>query len=634
MALITAEKIAKRFDETTALDSVSLLVNSGERIALVGRNGIGKSTLLNILAGRIAPDSGAVYRSKGLRIDYVEQELGRYSALPLVEFVAQARQDLQRLHETLRETEHRLADDPHNEETLAQYDRWHAEYVSAGGFEFETELELTLAALGFPRAGWERELASFSGGEQNRAALARALLGAGDLLLLDEPTNHLDIESTEWLEKKLAGAERAVILVSHDRAFLTALATVVWDLSFGKIEIYHHGFAAYLSESAERRQRRRKEFERQQAFIERTEAFIRKNLAGQKTKQAQSRRTQLAKLKRIEAPRGDERAPQMTVAESGRSFAHVLAVRDLAVGYNGAAILEEIDFDLYRGERVALIGPNGSGKSTLLKTLLGELEPLSGEARLGAKVDVGYFDQSLGELELSLNALEHLWAIDQLADQGSLRSYLARFGFYGDDTLRPVETYSGGEKTKLSLALLMYQPANFLIFDEPTNHLDIESRQALEEALCAYTGAALIVSHDRAFVEAVAVKTLAVEDGIVREYAGPYSYVLQKREERRAAQQQAVTKDKTEYLSFKDRSRRRAALEKRIRSLASKITDHERELAALERALSGEIPKNDWERLTETSAAKSELEQTILELYQEQENAQTELEEFNAEETP
>ncbi|MFQ5606587.1 MAG: ATP-binding cassette domain-containing protein [Candidatus Zixiibacteriota bacterium] len=629
MSLLSAENLCKRYEERVALKDVSITINKSDHIALVGRNGAGKTTLLDIVAGLVNPESGAVHRSSRLSIDYVRQELGRYSDLSLREFVTQARGDILELEDALREIERALESDPHRESLVAKYDSVQRRFESAGGFEFQSEVDITLGALGFPRERWPGRLRSFSGGEQNRAALARALLGAGELLLLDEPTNHLDIESTEWLEKKLCGSSRAFVVVSHDRAFLTNIVDSVWDLAFGALDRYRGGFEYYVSESAGRRAQREREYQRQRDFIAKTEAFIRKNIAGQKTRQAQSRRKQLARLTRIDTPRSEEATSSMSARAGERSFSHALAIERVDIGYDSQALVANINLDLYRGERVALIGPNGSGKSTLIRTILGELEPLAGELRIGGRIEVGYFDQTLGNLDESLAVIEHLWNLDALADQGALRSYLARFGFYGDETLKPVCDLSGGEKTKLSLALLMYQPTNLLILDEPTNHLDMQSREALENALREYSGAALIASHDRYFLNQVTQKTFSIEDGGLHDYAGPYDYYVRKRRERELANAGAGARGESDYPKFKERSKKRARLEKKIGALSARITEQEAGLKALDNSLTCQIPKSDWEKLTETSARRSEVEMNLLELYQEREDLSCELERMN-----
>lgn len=626
MALLSVEKLGKRISAECSLVDISLSVNAGERIALAGRNGAGKTSLLNILVGKDRADSGEIHRAKDLHIDYVEQELDRFDSLTLLEFVSDARADLKVLESNLRKLENLLAESPTDEALTRRYDQAQRRFESDGGFEFQTELEITLAALGFERARWEASLRSFSGGERNRAALARALLGRGRLLFLDEPTNHLDIQSTVWLEGILKETDRAYVVVSHDRTFLNNIIEKVWDLAFGALDIYPGNFDSYVSQSVERRLQRERNFQRQKEFIAKTEAFIRKNLAGQKTKQAQSRRKQLAKLKRIEAPKNELRTARMSVATAARSFSHILELSKLSVGYGDTPLIECAEMNLYRGETVGLIGPNGSGKSTLVRTIMGALEPLSGSARIGSKVEVGYFDQTLANVESDLEVIEHLWAVDPQADQRTLRSYLARFGFYGDETLKKAGKLSGGEKTKLSLALLMYQPSNFLIFDEPTNHLDMHSREALQSALAEFSGAALIVSHDRYFLNQVTEKTFAIENSRLHEYAGPYDYYVTKRAEREAQAPEASANKGSDYQSFKERSRRLSQLEKKIKSVTGKITDHEQELKALDSELAGGIDKSDWEKLSDTQVRKTEIEMNLLELYQQNEDAKCDLE--------
>jgi ATP-binding cassette, subfamily F, member 3 len=623
MSLISAERISKRFGDKSAFEQVSLSIEPTDRIALVGRNGAGKTTLLQALAGELLPDSGAVHRSGKLKIDFVKQEIIAEPTQSLRDFVESARQDLQKLSASISATAEQLAQDPNNSTTLSRYDDLSHRFEIEGGFDFENDVNISLAAFGFSQERWGAPLSSFSGGENNRAALLRALLGSGDILFLDEPTNHLDIESTEWLEKRLLDLQRAFVIVSHDRTFLNNLVNVVWDLSFGTMDVYHEGFATYLRERPLRWERRLQEFQRQQAHIVKTEQFIRKNLAGQKTKQAQSRRKQLAKVKRIEAPKTDEKAPGMKIAAGSRSFSHVLSVTNLATGYGQTALLEGVNLDVYRGNSIGLIGKNGSGKTTLVKTLLGELPAMAGECRFGRNVEIGYFDQTLGELDEPLTALEHMVELDPLAKEEALRSYLARYGFFGDETMKQVATLSGGEKTKLSLALLMYRPTNLLIFDEPTNHLDIESREALEKALRVYDGAYIVISHDRYFLDNATKKTLAIEGSTIHEYAGPYSYYVRKRAEREQAPKSAPREN--DYRSFKELARRKTAAKKKVQTIGSRISELELELEQLDQSLRGGIPSSDWERLTETSARKTEVEQTLLELYQSQEDLKAEL---------
>jgi len=627
VSLIVAENISKRFGEKVTLETVSCAINLGERVALVGRNGTGKSTLLNILAGALKADSGRITRAKELRVNYIEQELDGYDELTLWEFVARGRPEIELLAESLHDLAHQLETRPYDDALLERYGNAQRAFEAAGGFDFEADVKQTLMALGFPEPRWQDRLNNFSGGERNRASLGRALIGEGNLLLLDEPTNHLDIASTEWLEERLVAGDKAVIVTSHDRTFLTRATTKVWDLSFGELVVYHNGFQSYLTERVERREHLQKKYDRQQEYIAKTEDFIRRNIAGQKTKQAQSRRKTLARLTREKSQRGERSAPAIQAPVAGRSFALALNVSKAAVGYGDTVILRDVSFELYRGERVGLIGPNGSGKSTLIKTLVGDLPPLSGSWDWGGQVELAYFDQRLDALDDTLTALEHMWQVDSRAEQGTLRDYLARFGFYGEEALTAIGSFSGGEKTKLALALLMYRPANFLILDEPTNHLDLESREALETALKSFGGACLIVSHDRTFLNEVTQRTIAVENGGVRVYNGPYGYYVAKLAEESQGEKTSALritpKPKAAELSRdseRERTRRKAALEKQIRALHESLSENEAALARAEEAILHVIPKTDWQKLTEESARKTELEQTILLTYQEIEN--------------
>ena len=325
----------------------------------------------------------------------------------------------------------------------------------------------------FPRDRFDRRLRNFSGGERNRAGLARLLAGQGNLLLLDEPTNHLDIESTTWLEQFLKESEKAVMIVSHDRTFLKAVTDQVWELNFAKIEKYAGGIERYLVERYARREQAAHWYRHQQEEIKRLEEFVRRNMAGQKTKQAQSKLKYLGRIKRLPPPPPDDSGPTITVQSSGRSYAHVLSVEEVSVAYGSEPIVEDIEFDIYRGDKVGLIGRNGSGKSTLLKALIGELTPASGNIRLGNNVDVAYFDQDLSDLNENATVLDNLWTLDPTAEVGPIRSFLARFGFSGEDVLKRVAALSGGEKTKLCLARLLVssgQPDHHRRADQPPRH--------------------------------------------------------------------------------------------------------------------------------------------------------------------
>jgi len=615
VTLLTADKISKRFNDQAIFDQVSFSVQDDEKIGLVGKNGSGKTTLFEIMVGRMEVDSGKLNRSKACCIDYIEQDKTEYFDLPLFEFVASAREDLSKMRREMFSLQQRLATNPHDEGGLFRLGQLQSKFEIEGGFSFESEVKIILAGLGFEVERHTERIRNFSGGEKNRAGLARALAGNGNLLLLDEPTNHLDIESTMWLEEYLSKTDRSYLIVSHDRAFLTAAVERVWEISHGRIDLYTGGFEKYLEERAERRKQHEHRYKHQQEEIKRIEEFVRRNIAGQKTKQAQSKLKYLSRIKRLPPPRSEGPEASIPVRSSGRSFAHVLSVEDVLLGYGETAVIEDACFDIYRSDKVGLIGRNGSGKTTVLRALIGELAPMRGEIKLGANVDVAYFDQELVDLNPEATVLDNVWEMDPTAEIGKIRSFLARFGFSGEDCFKLVSSLSGGEKTKLSLARLLYHPANFLIFDEPTNHLDLDSREVLEKALRDFDGSCLIVSHDRYFLDQVVDRIFYLDEGSLRVFGGNYSYFQEKTAAVAAPVKAKDGASKETYLMFKEKSKRLARHIKQIRSAKKRIADLEKELGQIEEDIRFNIPKNDWEKLHEASQRKQKLEEEILDLY-------------------
>lgn len=612
MTLLSADSISKRFADKQIFKDLSFTVTNADKIGLVGKNGAGKTTLFEIVVGNISPDSGTVTKAKNCMTEYVLQETRGYLELSLTEFVLAAREDLIQLGKNIANLEHTISIDPDNKSAIEKLGQLQHKFELEDGFRFENDVTAILDGLGFDKSRHNEQLSNFSGGEKNRAALARILAGRGNLLLLDEPTNHLDIESTTWLEEFLHTSGKAYIIVSHDRSFLSATVDSVWELRHGQLDTYYGGFEKFLNERVSRKEQQEHLYKHQQAEIARLEDYIRRNMAGQKTKQAQSKQKFLNRLKRIEAVRPDNSKTAIQLTSSGRSFAHVLSVSDASLGYGSNVVIENITVDLYRGDKVALLGRNGSGKSTFIKALTGELGPMSGEIKIGAKVDPAYFDQELENLNEDLTVLESAWRLDPMVESGVVRSYLARFGFTGDETLSKVSSLSGGEKTKLSLALLLYHPANFLILDEPTNHLDIDSREALERALLEYDGTCLIVSHDRYFLNQIANRVLHIENGFMDIYEGNYSYFKEKRAQSAPATKKKKAPSKNSYIEFKKKSKRIARHQKEIRNARERLNSLERELELVEHNLNSNIPKTDWEKLNEAAKLKKQLEESIV----------------------
>jgi len=634
MTVISGENIIKRFNDQVLFDGLSFSIYQDDRIGLVGPNGIGKTTLFEMMAGLASVDEGSIIRSKGCSIGYIRQDISKHNEMSLFDFVCTAREDLIEARLKLGEIEGNLEQNPESEELLGKLGELQNSFETSGGYSFDSEIKLILIGLGFPENRFHNKLGIFSGGEKNRAALARILAGGDNLLLLDEPTNHLDIDSTIWLENYLRNLNHAYIVVSHDREFLGNTVTKVWEISTSKINQYYNGFEKYLVERKERISGLEHKFKHQQEEIKRIEDFIRRNMAGQKTKQAQSKQKFLARIKRIELPDADRVSPKFEMETSGRSYNLVLSIENGYFGYGHHPLLKDINFNLYRGDKVGFIGRNGSGKTTFLKTALGELESIEGDVKIGPKVDVAYFDQELRELDEKNTVINELWQLDPMTEAGAMRSFLARFGFRGEDCFKLVRFLSGGEKTKLALAKIMYNPANFLLFDEPTNHLDIDARQALEDALKRYDGAFLIVSHDRYFLNQIADKILAVEDDTLKTYPGNYDYYKAKQDELQALAAGKNTKQvdpekQLEYAEFKKLSQQKGRLKKELLKTKNEIEKSELKLEELEKELRHNIPQSDWERLNLTSEEKSELEDKLLALY----NRLEELEKLNAEYT-
>jgi ATP-binding cassette subfamily F protein 3 len=483
--------------------------------------------VLKIIAGIEEPTSGDVAPVSGLRITYLPQEARFDSDQSIREVAQEAFGDAIKSAERMREIEHRLGEANADEfdALMAEYERLHAHFEVGGGYDIEHRTEEVLVGLGFEESQFDTPVHVLSGGQKTRVALARALLADPDLLLLDEPTNHLDLEMLEWLEGFLRTWGGACLIVSHDRYFLDRVTTRTLELSFGRIEDYPAPYGRYLALRAERRERRMKEYEEQQAFISRTEDFIRKYKAGQRSREARGRQTRLERLERIERPQ-DQAELAIRIQSTLRSGSQVLTSRPLTIGFRSdghdTVLVRTKELLIERGDKVGLVGPNGAGKTTLLKTLVGEIPTLKGRFETGVNVKVGYYAQAHEQLPASGTPLSVVLGAQPMGEE-SARNYLGRFLFIDNDVFKPVGGLSGGERSRLALAVLLLQNANFLILDEPTNHLDISARETLEELLRQFDGTVLFVSHDRFFTDRIATKIWAVGDGQLTEYLGNYT---------------------------------------------------------------------------------------------------------------
>ena len=550
--LFRLSEVHKSYGTQDVLRGVSLQVNPGEHVGLVGRNGSGKTTIFRLINNEEQPDRGDVIRARGVRLGLLAQHIHFEPGSTVHESALAAFGHLQQIEHEMHELEHRMGEAPDDlDKVLERYSDLQHQFEREGGFEYAAKAEAILQGLGFDRSTWSLETEKLSGGQQNRLGLARLLLAEPDVLLLDEPTNHLDVSAVEWLEEFLQSYQAGFVIISHDRYFLDRACRRIIELENGRASSYTGNYSDYLVEREERREAQQRAYDNQQQLIAKTEEFIRRNLAGQKTKQAKSRRTMLAKLERIDAVRPDQSSGDFRLRSIERAGNHVLTVDKTSIGYPGKLLASDISFVLRRGECLGIIGPNGSGKTTFLKTILKQLAPLAGEIRWGTKVQIGYYAQQLDDLDDRNEIIMELRRVAaSSATAGELRSFLAKFLFTGDDVYKHVRDLSGGEKGRLALAKLIYSRVNVLVLDEPTNHLDIPSRESLEEALDAYEGTIVTISHDRYFLDRVATQILALfGEGAAEHYDGDY----------------------TEYHDWK--AGRKAEVESRMSSVESPLTE-------------------------------------------------------------
>src|SRR5450432_4223767 len=507
------------------LIGASLLVRPGDRLALVGPNGTGKSTALRLLAGDLQPDAGDVRVLGRASVSYLRQSQELSGDGTLRGALMEPFADLERVHDQLLALEARLADGVPAD--LARYGELQERYQRDGGYDIEARVKRLTADVGFAESDLARPVGTLSGGERGRLELAKVLVRQPDLLLLDEPTNHLDLAAIERLEAYLAEYPGAFIMVSHDRAFIRAVCREIVELESGKFVRYPMGYDRYVVERDARMELQRAAYERQKDHVDKTEDFIRRNLAGQKTKQAQSRRKMLEKLDRLERPDDQwQHAGRIALNFStGGDLGAKETIRAprITVGYPGAPLLRDVTANIYRGEKVGIVGPNGAGKSTLLKTLIGELPPLEGKVEIGTGVRIGYFDQKLGQLEETGTLIDEIRSVRADLSPDVVRTYLAKFRFFGDDPFRVVRGLSGGERSRLAMAKILLFPRNVLVLDEPTNHLDIPARETLEQALHDYEGTLIVISHDRYFLDLVATRLLVIDGSSVESHLGNYS---------------------------------------------------------------------------------------------------------------
>ncbi|WP_315375253.1 ABC-F family ATP-binding cassette domain-containing protein [uncultured Streptococcus sp.] len=590
MIILQANKIERSFAGEVLFDNISLQVDERDRIALVGKNGAGKSTLLKILVGEEEQTSGEINKKRDLSLSYLAQDSRFESSHTIYDEMLHVFDDLRKTEKTLRQMELEMGEKTGADldKLMQDYDRLSEEFRQAGGFTYEADIRAILNGFKFDESMWQMKIEELSGGQNTRLALAKMLLEKPNLLVLDEPTNHLDIETIAWLENYLVNYSGALLIVSHDRYFLDKVATITLDLTKHSLDRYVGNYSSFVEQKEQKLLTEAKNYEKQQKEIAALEDFVNRNLVrASTTKRAQSRRKQLEKMERLDKPEAGTKSAHMTFHSDKASGNVVLTVEEAAVGYDDQILSEPINLDIRKMNAVAIVGPNGIGKSTLIKSIVGQIPFIKGEARFGANVEVGYYDQTQSKLTPHNSVLDELWNDFKLTPEVEIRNRLGAFLFSGDDVKKTVGMLSGGERARLLLAKLSMENNNFLILDEPTNHLDIDSKEVLENALIDFDGTLLFVSHDRYFINRVATQVLELSEEGSTLYLGDYDYYLEKKAELEAlaaAQAEAVPASSTEEVTSNNYHLQKQN-QKELRKITRRIEQLEAEMEELDQKI-------------------------------------------------
>lgn len=638
--LLQVSNITKSYGVDVVLSNISMQVLERERIGLVGVNGAGKSTLLKIIAGELTADSGDIHKAKETKIGYLAQNSGLNSDRTIEAEMRAVFAHLLDAEQELRDLEVKIADPAlHDDEkryadTLDRYAKRSDWFREQGGFEINTRINSVLHGMGFGQFPPDTRISTLSGGQKTRLALARILLQAPDLLMLDEPTNYLDIETLTWLESYLRGYSGAIVVVSHDRYFLDALAQTIIEIERHVSKRYTGNYSRYMELKAADYESNMKQYEKQQDEISRLEQFIQKNIVrASTTKRAQSRRKALDKMDRLDKPMGDLKKAHFSFEIERMTGKDVLDVSGLSVTFPGQSkpLFNNVSFQLSRSETVALIGPNGIGKSTLLKVLVGQNEPTSGTVRWGTNVKLGYYDQEHTRLNGNNTVLEEVWSAYSHLEEARIRTVLGNFLFSGEDVLKRISSLSGGEKARVSLAKLMLAQANVLILDEPTNHLDLFSKEVLEAALMDYEGTLLFISHDRYFLNKMAERIVELKPSGTDHFLGNYDDMIEKKSEIEEARLEALAKQSTNvsksaaidnapatsYEADKQAKREERSRQRKVEQLEQDIANGEQQIAELEEKLADPAIFNDYVRIQEIQAEIEKHKTALANAYEE-----------------
>lgn len=625
MILLSLSGVKKSFGMNEVLKNVSFALQDGERMGLVGVNGCGKSTLIKLIAGIEHPDGGTIAMQKGLKLGYMAQQGEVDENRTVLEEMESVFEPVVALERQMRELESRMAEVGDDETLLrrlgSQYDQLTREFERRNGYGWRSAVQGVLAGLGFRKEQQGQRAALLSGGERTRLCLGRMLLTEPDLLLLDEPTNHLDLKSIAWLEKYLREYRGAVLVISHDRYFMDHVCDRMAELLLGEVECYSGNYTRYMEQRAERFEIRMKAYELQQREIARQEAIIARYRMFNREKSikaAESREKRLEKLERLEKPK-DESAIHFRFDTRRRTGEDVLMVDELRKGYDGRTLFEHVRLHLRAGDRVALIGDNGVGKSTLFKCLIGEERPDGGTIRMGAGVDIGYYDQHQAGLHREKTVLDEVWDDFRRLDQTEVRGALGKFLFTGDEVLMPIDTLSGGERGRVALTKLMLRKDNVLLLDEPTNHLDMDSREVLEDALENFPGTILAISHDRYFINRFATKVIVLEEGGIKEYLGNYDDYFEKisRDQEPDGETQGMTRTALDKEKRKSREETRRLQERRamLSKAEEDVARAEEEAAQIEEQMSDPATYQNAEKASALAKAYQAKKEELERLY-------------------
>jgi len=615
MPLISLHNVTKAHGNLVLVEGASLSVHERDRIGVVGANGAGKTTLLRLLAGETEPTRGAVHFARGLSVGFLAQEPGFGGSGTVLESALSAFARLDDLEDQINALRARLSENPPDAPTLLRRQgELEAEFERLGGYRRHQRAEAALAGVGLRGEILHTPVERLSGGERSRLAIAHLLLQEPDVVLMDEPTNHLDVEGLEWLEEFLRGFPGAAVVVSHDRRFLDGFAERVVEVREGRVEVYRGNYSAYARQRAERIARQQKLYERQQARVAKERAFIQRYIAGQRGREARGRRKRLERLERLERPTTDKTI-HLKITPATRGGNEVLNLEGVGKEFDARWLFRGLNLQVLRGERIGVVGPNGAGKTTLLRLIAGELEPSEGLVRLGHEITIGYHRQGLEDLAPEPTVLESVWSRAPGRRAGELRDLLGLFLFGEEEINRRVGELSGGERARLALARLILSGPNLLLLDEPTNHLDIPSRLALEEALLAYEGTAIVVSHDRYLLERVAEKIVEIRDGRARLFHGSYSSYRQTRlTEREAA---PPPEKRRPPRSRKARTARRERKPRPLDLLEKLIIEREEAVETLHHAMSDPEIYKSPETIRTLSAQLEALKSQLQDLYDE-----------------